>query len=292
MPSRPRTVLITGCSAHSLGSALALALHDSGLHVIATARSASKLKHLSDAGITTQLMDVCDAASISRCVAAVTETLPSKRLDMLINNAGGTYAMPLVDADLDDARKLFDLNVWSCLAVTQAFLPLLVEAKGVVVNHTSVLGEVGLPFQGVYSASKAAAAIVSDTLRLELAPLGLRVVQLKSGATKSGFLENANGGQVPKLPKGSVYEGAREVVEAQMMGEAIAGRAMETEKWANEVARLLVKENPPRFVSKGYGASLMWFAKSYLPTFMTDGLLRDMVNMVKVEKALTHGKVG
>jgi 1-acylglycerone phosphate reductase len=86
------------------------------------------------------------------------------------------YSMPLMDADLNGVRKLFDLNVISVLGVTQAFFPLLLKAKGTVVNISSLASFAPIPWQGAYSGTKGAINQISDTLRLELEPLGVKVI--------------------------------------------------------------------------------------------------------------------
>ena len=124
----PQTVLITGCSEHGLGDALAQALHKRGYRVFATARNPSKISHFEALGIETLLLDVLEAKSIAACVSAV-EKLTGGSLDMLINNSGTGYNMPLVDVDMSEARKIFELNVFALLAVTQAFVPLLLNSS-------------------------------------------------------------------------------------------------------------------------------------------------------------------
>ena len=94
--------------------------------------------------------------------------------------------MPLVDASIPEAKNLFDLNVWSHIAVTQAFLPLLLRSShGMIVNQTSVGAVVTIPFQAVSNSSKAALAMLSDSLRLELQPFGIAVVDLRTGVVKT-----------------------------------------------------------------------------------------------------------
>ncbi len=78
--------------------------------------------------------------------------------------------MPVSDISIADAQKLFALNVFSYLAVTQAFLPLLIKSKGVIVNQTSVASLISMPFGSVYGASKAAIASFTRSMRLELEP--------------------------------------------------------------------------------------------------------------------------
>ncbi|KAG7293947.1 hypothetical protein NEMBOFW57_004008 [Staphylotrichum longicolle] len=252
------TVVITGCSPGGMGAALAIAFHNAGHHVYATARNPTRLSVLADLGIETLTLDVTSPSSITSAVSAVTASLPpAKHLDILINNAAGNYTMPLADVTLASARELFDLNVWAQLAVTQAFLPLLLRAPSspptqtfppLIVNHTSVGSVAALPFQGVYNASKAAFAMISSTLRMELAPLGVRVVELKTAGVRTNIIANSNFNNPDsgeRLPPGSVYEPAREVVERFMSQQAFADQGMEPEAWAGEVVGLLLGRNPP-----------------------------------------------
>ena len=173
MSNSKRTVLITGCSDGGLGAALAIAFHEAGLRVYATARNPSKMTHVGSLGIETLTLDVQSDVSIAACVSKVTD------LDILVNNPGGAYSMPVSDLSIPEAKKLFDLNVWSYLAVTQAFLPLLLKSKGMIVNQTSIVSAISIPFQSAYNASKAAMAMFSDSQRLELQPFGITVVDLR-----------------------------------------------------------------------------------------------------------------
>jgi short-subunit dehydrogenase len=163
MANSKRTVLITGCSEGGMGAALAIAFHEAGLHVWATARDLSKMTHLSSLGIKTLELDIQSDSSITACVSKVS----SRDLDILVNNAGASASMPISDLSIPEAKKIFDVNVWSQLSITQAFLPLLLKSKGMIVNQTSVVSTMAVPFQSAYNASKAAMAIFSDSMRLE-----------------------------------------------------------------------------------------------------------------------------
>lgn len=158
-----RTVLITGCSDSGMGAALAIAFHKAGHHVYATARNLSKTTQVSSLGIQTLALDIKSPDSIASCV----QQLSSYSLDILVNNAGVSASMPISDLDLEEAKSVFDVNVWAQLAVTQAFLPLLLKSNGMVVNQTSVVSTMAIPFQSAYNASKAAIAMFSDSMRLE-----------------------------------------------------------------------------------------------------------------------------
>lgn len=144
-----KTVLITGTSAGGIGSALASAFARRNYKVFATARDITKVSHLASLpGIEIITLDVTLPDSIMAAVEAVKAKTDGKGLDILINNAGAGYLMPLVDADLDYGRRMFEVNFWGMLATTQAFTPLLVNAKGTVVNVSSVGGIIYTPWIG------------------------------------------------------------------------------------------------------------------------------------------------
>ncbi|KAG0645697.1 NADPH-dependent 1-acyldihydroxyacetone phosphate reductase [Hyphodiscus hymeniophilus] len=244
--SSKRSVLITGCSDFSLGSALAIAFHKAGLHVYATARNPSKMSQVEAFGIETLTLDVLDNSSITACFDKICD----RGLDILINNAGAMYSMPMSDLSITKAKELFDLNVWAYIAVTQTFLPLLLKSKGMLVNHTSSASVLTIPWQGTYNASKAAIAVFSDTQRLELEPFGVKVIDIKSGVAKSNIAKAHSEGKGLKLslPKGSIYDPARETVEKMMTGNQFFKDAIEAEDWARMVVGNLLKKSPPPVV--------------------------------------------
>lgn len=143
MSAKVKTVLITGCSAGGIGGALAEAFHESGYHVFATARTPSKIaKSLATAPKVTVLkLDVLSSDSIREAVENVKSQTGGK-LDVLVNNSGGGLILPALDTSIEEGKKLFDLNFWAPIAVTQAFAPLLIDAKGCLVNNSSITGKI------------------------------------------------------------------------------------------------------------------------------------------------------
>ena len=121
MATKLKTVLITGCSTGGMGAALAVAFHEAGFHVYASARNVAKMASLARPGIDLLELDILSTDSIDACVRKIS------KLDVLVNNAGITYSMPLSDADLEIGRNMFNVNIWAQIAVTQAFLPLLIQ---------------------------------------------------------------------------------------------------------------------------------------------------------------------
>ncbi|PQE19322.1 hypothetical protein CJF31_00009412 [Rutstroemia sp. NJR-2017a BVV2] len=146
-----KSVLITGCSAGGSGSALAEVFQKRGLHVFATARTLSKMSHLNDLPNVTLLeLDVTSSQSIAAALEAV-KTQTDGKLDYLVNNAGQSMVMPALDADIEEAKKLFDVNFWGVIAMTQAFAPLVIAAKGTVVNICSISGYVNAPWMSKWN---------------------------------------------------------------------------------------------------------------------------------------------
>jgi len=177
--AQPKTVLITGTSKGGIGDALAREFHARGLRVLATARNLAKVAHLRALGIETLALDVEDAASVREAVAAVADLTNGRGLDILVNNAGMGYQAAMVDTDTDAARRMFNVNVFGLVEVTRQFAPLVVQARGRVVNIGSVAARMPLPWQGMYNASKAAVQSISENMRLELAPLGVTVIHVR-----------------------------------------------------------------------------------------------------------------
>ena len=280
MSTSTRTVFITGCSDGGLGAALAVAFHEAGLHVYATARNLSRMKRIAAFGIETLTLDVLSESSIAECVQKVAS------LDILVNNAGAQYLMPLADVSIPEARQLFDLNVWSHIAVTQAFLPLLLKSpKGMIVNQTSIGAVSTLPFQAVYNASKSALAMLSDSLRLELQPFGIKVVDLRTGVVKTNLIANLKETKRLSLPKSSIYDPAKEVVERALRQEGFENVGMPAEQWARQVVHDLLNKNPPSVIWKGKSARLAWIA-TLLPSGMFDGMVNKLTGMDVVEQII------
>lgn len=150
MATKSKTVLITGCSAGGVGPALAAEVAKRGHRVFATARNTARipaeLRELEN--VTLLQLDVSSAESIELAGKAVRET--GYGLDVLVNNAGEEYTVPLLDADIDQSKYLFEVNTWGPLRLVQTFAELLVERKGRVVNVTSVDADLCPPWIGKY----------------------------------------------------------------------------------------------------------------------------------------------
>ena len=226
-----QVVLITGCSS-GIGKALAREFARQGHRVLATARSPESLEDLKGEKIRTARLDVTDPVSIERVVNGALDLVGP--IDIVVNNAGYALIGPVAELDLDELRTQLETNVVGVVAVTRAVVPQMVErGSGRIVNIGSVSGVTATPFSGAYSASKAAVHLISDAMRMELAPFGIRVTTVQPGAVESRFGERAGRG-VERFREGSLYSQVFDSIEARARASQVGSMP------ATEFAHLLV----------------------------------------------------
>ncbi|RSL42665.1 hypothetical protein CEP54_015396 [Fusarium duplospermum] len=284
--STKRTILLTGCSDGSLGSALAIALHKRDCwRVIASARNPSKLTDVKNLGIECVQLDVGSEESIAAAVERVKE-LTGGTLDALVNNAGTGYSTPIIHIDIEKAHDLFELNVFSIIRVTRAFLSLLLKSdrNPLIINNTSGSSLLGcaVPFQGAYGASKAAATSITESLRIELDPFGIRVINLLTGGVNNAFHANS---PHARLPEDSIYNLAKEDIEETMFGKERGLVKPDATTWANQVAADLSQRKPPYLISRGGMAGTARIA-TLLPIGLTDSTLKKTAGIDVLEKKI------
>ncbi|KAI1310361.1 short-chain dehydrogenase/reductase [Xylaria venustula] len=265
----PKTVLITGCGPAGIGNALVTEFHLRGHRVFASGLSEDLLTPFKDLHIETLVLDVTSSSSIDAAVTHVSRATGGK-LDILINNAGVMHVMPFADTDVTAARQLFEVNVLGVFAVTKAFLPLLLTAtkanenRSIVANIGSVNQVLRPTFFGIYNASKAAVETLGGTIRIELAPLGIRVVTVKTGSVYSQLFDNA---PRTKLPQDSLYQPIKEWIEGrQMLGSA---RFINSDEYARKVANELLRPSVKHVIWAGGLATIAWL----LSWFGWEGML-------------------
>ncbi|KAJ9609870.1 NADPH-dependent 1-acyl dihydroxyacetone phosphate reductase [Cladophialophora chaetospira] len=196
-----KTVLITGCSPGGIGHALALSFRARGLRVLATARTTDKINDLAENGIETLPLEVDSDESIVSCSKSIEKLTGGRGLDFLVNNAGVSYVMPALDINIEDAKKIFDVNVFAIMRLCQVFAPMLIAARGTIVMIGSLGAVIPYVFGSVYNASKAALHAYANTLRVELAPFDVKVITIVSGGVKSNISSHVK----RVLPEDSVY---------------------------------------------------------------------------------------
>jgi len=185
-----KTILITGCSS-GIGYCVAKGLKQRGYRVIATARRAESVKQLIDEGFESLQLDVADSDSIQAALDQVL-TLSGGTLYALFNN--GAFGLPGAVEDLtrDSLRFQFETNVFGWLELTNRVIPVMrAQGYGRIIQNSSVLGFVAMPFRGAYNASKYAIEGISDTLRLELKDTNIFISLIEPGPITSKFRSNA-----------------------------------------------------------------------------------------------------
>ncbi len=171
-----KIVLITGASS-GIGKAIAVFLHNKGYKVYGTSRNPQKNNNIPFNLIP---LDVLNVDSIN---SAVTTILNKEgRLDVLVNNAGMGITGPIEDTPTDEMRAVFNTNVFGAIDVMKAVLPQMrKQQSGVIINVTSIAGYMGLPFRGLYSATKGALELITEATSMEVKNLGIHVVNVAPG---------------------------------------------------------------------------------------------------------------
>ena len=258
-------VLITGCSS-GIGRALADAFKAAGYDVWASARRPEDVATLAAAGFKAVQLDVNDGAALAQLAGQVGE------LDVLINNAGYGAMGPLLDGGTEAMQRQFETNVFSIVGVTQALFPALRRSKGMVVNIGSVSGVLVTPFAGAYCASKAAVHALSDALRMELAPFGVRVMEVQPGAIDTSFAKNAGAQAELLIQEQSPWWPLREGIRAR--SQASQDKPTPASEFAANVLTAAQKAQPPRLLRSGNGSRALPLMAALLPKGLLEKVLK------------------
>jgi NAD(P)-dependent dehydrogenase (short-subunit alcohol dehydrogenase family) len=246
-----KSVLVTGAST-GIGAAVTAELARSGFRVWATVRraeDAERLRAQHGSQVEPMQLDITDEAAVSDAGKRVLAAGP---LHGLVNNAGVALPGPLELVPLDSARRQLEVNLVAQLAVTQAMLPALREARKAgaqarIVMIGSVGGRMAGPMIGTYHASKFGLVGLADTLRAELAPSGIRVIMIEPGAIATPIFakaaDNANE-LLTTLPPSADGHYAAQYEAALAMGRRNAEQGLPPERAARIVVRALTARNP------------------------------------------------
>jgi len=217
MTETQKTAVVTGASS-GIGAATARRLATEGFHVFLAARRADRIERLAaEIGGTAVVTDVTDEASVAALAEKVGPTL-----DVLVNNAGGAYgSTPVAEADTDEWRTMYDVNVIGLMQVTRALLPALIASgAGAIVNVGSTAGRVAYEGGAGYTAAKHGTKVVNETLRLELVDKPVRVMEIAPGMVKTEEFSLVRfGGDQAKAD--AVYAGVAEPLVAEDIADAI-----------------------------------------------------------------------
>jgi NAD(P)-dependent dehydrogenase (short-subunit alcohol dehydrogenase family) len=274
MSDARRSVLITGASS-GIGQATAKLLAERGYRVYAGVRCDVKGRELATGGhdrITPLRLEITCPDQVESAVLQIRESCPGG-LFALINNAGvgATGAVEL--SDLDEVRHLLEVNTVGPLRMIQAFLPLLREARGRVINISSLNGAVSLPMVGAYSASKFALEALSDALRIELRPWGIPVSVIRPGQVRTPIFDKARHmlaqrtAQIPPNLRGGYHKLYRRAGDFNERGAKSPTRP---EAVARVIARVLEARRPRPRYSVGLDAHGMGMLQRMIPQWLLD----------------------
>ncbi|QXI19836.1 SDR family oxidoreductase [Pseudomonas hamedanensis] len=252
--------LITGCSS-GIGRTLADAFKMAGYEVWTTARKPEDVAALSVAGFTAVQLDVNDGKALEQLGERLNQQHGG--LDVLINNAGYGAMGPLLDGGVAAMQRQFETNVFSIVGVTRALFPMLRRSKGLVVNIGSVSGVLVTPFAGAYCASKAAVHALSDALRMELAPFGIRVMEVQPGAIESSFAKNAGHEAEQLINEQSPWFPLREGIRAR--AKASQDKPTPTVEFAAQLLQAVQRNKPPRLIRIGNGSRALPLLAALVP---------------------------
>ena len=261
-------VLITGCSS-GIGRAMAHAFKAAGHEVWASARKPEDVAQLSALGFNAIQLDVNDQTQLAQLAEWLAHN--GGGLDVLINNAGYGAMGPLLDGGVAGMQQQFETNVFSVVGVTRALFDLLRRNKGLVVNIGSVSGVLVTPFAGAYCASKAAVHALSDALRMELAPLGIRVLEVQPGAIDTHFAKNATEQAEQLITEGSAWWPMREGIRAR--ARASQDNPTPATEFAQAVLNAVQAKHPPRLLRHGNGSRALPLLAALVPS----GLLQKIL---------------
>ncbi|KAL2862201.1 SDR family oxidoreductase [Aspergillus lucknowensis] len=275
MQKQTKSVLITGCGKGGIGHALAVEFQNKGYSVFTTLLAHEPRDHLTDIGITAVTTDVTSDEQV-RSLREVISAKTGGRLDVLVNNAGICYTMTGTDTDVQEVEKMFAVNVFGPMRMVHVFHPLLIRAQGKVVNIGSVGGIVPYVYGSSYNASKAALHHWGNTLRVELKPLGVDVINIISGEIGTNILKRDRGRQ---LPDDSFYRPLAEEFQSHVRRTP---KTTPPHVYAKSVVAEVTKQTSRIWFWTGATTSLVWFGDTFLPRWIWDGLFTREFNLAKL----------
>jgi NAD(P)-dependent dehydrogenase (short-subunit alcohol dehydrogenase family) len=282
--SHDRAIVITGAST-GIGAACALHCDRLGFQVFAGVRKVedgAALAAQASARLRTLHLDVTDADSILKAKAFVEERVGATGLFGLVNNAGIAVAGPLEAVPISDLRRQFEINVIGQVAVTQAFLPLIRQGRGRIVNMGSIAGRATMPLMGPYSASKHALEAITDALRVELQQWGIHVSIVEPGAIATPIWEKSNKDAAnleAALPVEMSRLYADVIAAVRKVVEKAAGRAIPPQVVARVVEHALTAPRPKTRYLVGADARFRAMMVKVLPDRLADWLLTRILQL-------------
>ncbi|MGW0566583.1 SDR family oxidoreductase [Streptomyces tauricus] len=278
MPTTPPArslIVVTGAST-GMGAATARELARRGFHVLAGVRRDSDAEAIRAANIEPVILDITRPEQVAELARRVASDPAGRPLRALVNNAGVAANAPVEALPLADWRWVFEVNVFGQIGVTQALLPALLAGSGRVVNISAVLGKVSLPASGAYSGSKFALEAISDSLRRELAPEGVRVVVVQPGGVRTQMRRRglAKAGELTTGMSADHQQRYGPLMRAVVKQiDAFTDAGVSAEKAALVIARAVTDRRPRTRYTVGRDAAALTRLARVLPDRLLDRVL-------------------
>lgn len=261
-----KVVLITGASS-GIGQSIATFLSNKGFKVYGTSRNPKK-----DATTNFDMiaLDVTDITTIDTCIKTVLEK--EGRIDVLINNAGMGITGPIEDTPTEEMKRVFNTNFFGAIDVMKSALPVMrKQQSGLIINVTSIAGYMGLPYRGVYSATKGALELITEAVSMEVKEFGVHVVNVAPG----DFATNIAAGRYhTPVFENSAY---KEKYQANLdLMDAHVDHGMNPEEMAKAVYKIIETKTPSvHYKVGGFMEKFSIVLKRILPDRMYEGLLMN-----------------
>ncbi|HOJ09376.1 MAG TPA: SDR family oxidoreductase [Clostridiales bacterium] len=277
-------VLITGASS-GIGKSIAQALMEKGYRVYGTSRKPQTGNNRilskssgNNAYVEIIQLDVRSEDSVKKAIDYVMKK--EGHIDILINNAGYGIAGSVEDTTAEEAFEQFDTNFFGVIRVCRNVIPIMrrnnrengKNKNGLIINISSVAGIIPIPFQSMYSASKFALESMSEALRIELEPFGIKVVIAEPGDTSTGFTDNrqfVKGANESSIYKEKFFKSVNTMIKDERNGPG-------PETVARTILKIIDKKNPPVRITVGAGYKLVVFIKRLIPSKLLHYILSKL----------------
>ena len=252
-------VLVTGASS-GIGRSIAKLLSENGFDVVGTSRHPDTVKNKIP-GVTYLPLDQQSSDSIKAIAEKVGD------IDILINNAGQGQVGPFEEVPMEKVRSLFDVNFFGIVELTQALLPGMRErGKGLIINLSSMSGIFGVGYTSVYCATKHAIEGMFKSLRQEVRPFGIKVVQIEPGYIATGFEQDRY------MDKASDYY--EDVIKFKALRDHNIETGAHPDKVAKKVLYVIKQKDPKPAYPVGGDAPINAFLSRILPVRLVEWFQR------------------
>jgi NAD(P)-dependent dehydrogenase (short-subunit alcohol dehydrogenase family) len=274
-PEIQEIAIVTGAST-GIGAATARELARRGFHVLAGVRRDRDADAIRGPGIEPLIIDITNPDHIRALATRVHGDPQGRAVRALVNNAAIALNAPVEAFAIDEWRRLFEVNLFGHIAVTQALLPALIRSKGRVVNISSVGGKIAMATYGPYAGTKFALEAVSDSLRREIAPFGVQVVVVEPGAVRTEMagraIATAHELASTMTPEQSQrYGGLVQAITAQTASFTKSG--LPADAAAKVIAKAVTARKPRTRYTVGRDAALITRLVRFLPDRTLDRVL-------------------